>query len=299
MFHKELENKDKLIFLTLSELGWELFRWSGFVRKYKQNHPEKIVCAATRENRSDLYNGAVDDIYTFNIDGDYIKFRANMYRLDFFEEDKYKKLIDNIRQKFQGFHIVTMPPYIKNREVFKPTELDHNFTPRIQNKNLIDEIILNNRDKIPICISSRHRIDSENPTRNWKKEYWNDLFEMLKNSNKFIIFILGATSSYVKPIIENNCFFVIEDLVNFRKDVSVLGTTIEAMKQSVLTVGQQSALPILSNYLKIPTIMWGHEKIRHQVKENPMNTRCVFFEELSIHYKTRPELIFNTILKEC
>ena len=297
-FFNQLKNKRSVIFFSHFELGWELFRWAGFVRQYKLNNPKIRVCAATRENRSDIYYGTVDNIYTFNIKDDYVKYRANMYSLDYWPKREYDKLIGKIKTKFRTSYLVLPPKNTVGRDLFQQSEMDFNFTPRPENAKIIKNILSNYNERIPICISPRHRTDSTKPTRNWKKEYWDELFKMIKKTNKYIVFILGATSSYIRPRNNYDHFIIIEDLVNSRKDVSVLGTSIEAIKHSVLTIGQQSAIPILSNYLKKPVISWGHEKVRHQVRENPYNTKCIFFEEASVQYTTSPKIIFKNILKE-
>ena len=295
-FCSQLENKRKIVFNSLGmEIGWEIARWCGWIRWYKKTHPDYTINISTRTNRSDLYYGMFDNIYTYNIDGDYIKFRPNMYRLDFWPDEEQDKLINKISRTFEDFYICNPPIHTNNRNIFPKDKMDFNFTPHPNNIKIIKEILSKNIKKIPICISPRHRLDSQKPTRNWLETYWNDLFAKVDKTNKFIVFILGDRSSMITPLKSKN-FIVICDIKI--PNTSNIGLTIEAIKNSILTIGQQSALPVLSNYLKTPTIMWGHEKKRHQKLENPLNTRCVFFEELSIHYNTNPNLIFEAILKE-
>ena len=86
-------------------------------------------------------------------------------------------------------------------------------------------------------------------------------------------------------------------MISTIKNISLIGLTIQAILSSKLTIGQQSSIPVLSNYLRTPTIMWGDEKHRHQVLENPFNTPCTFFEEKSSNYITDPKLICNKIIK--
>jgi len=296
-FYSQLENKRKIVFNSLGmEIGWEIARWCGWIRWYKKTHPNCIINIATRNNRRDLYYGMFDNIYTYNIDGDYIKYRPNMYRLDFWPEEEQNKLIDKISNAFEDFYICNPPIHTNNRNVFPKDKMDFDFTPHPNNTKIIEEIISKNINKIPVCISPRHRLDSKKPTRNWPKSYWIDLFKKIDRTNKYIVFILGDASSMITPPFESENFTIIGDIK--MQNTSNIGLTIEAIKHSVITIGQQSALPVLSNYLKVPTIMWGHEKKRHQKIENPLNTKCVFFEELSIYYYTKPNLIFEAILKE-
>lgn len=294
-FFNQLKNKRSVIFFSHFELGWELFRWAGFVRQYKLNNPKIRVCAATRENRSDIYYGTVDNIYTFNIKDDYVKYRANMYSLDYWPKREYDKLIGKIKTKFRTSYLVLPPKNTVGRDLFQQSEMDFNFTPRPENAKIIKNILSNYNERIPICISPRHRTDSPKPTRNWPEQYWKDLFTKLKRTGKYLVFIIGGSASIVRPP-KNKSFVILDDIR--ANGTSNIGLTIEAMKHSCLTIGQQSALPILSNYLGTKTIMWGHEKVRHQVRENPYNTKCIFFEEDSVQYTTSPKIIFKNILKE-
>lgn len=292
---KNINNKKKIIFGPfLGESGWEVTRWCGWIRWYKKTNKDKSIAVATRESRKDLYYDSVDKIYTFKIDGDYIKYRPNMYRLDFWPQHKQDELINEIKSKFKGYYIC-VPPNTSNRNVFPISKKDFNFTPHPENRKIIEDILSKHVDKIPICISPRHRIDSEKPTRNWPRQYWLHLFEKLKETNRYIIFILGDSSSMITPATDDS-FIILNRIKHL--NISNIGLTIEALYHSILTVGQQSALPVLSNYLGTKTIMWGNEKHRHQILENPFNTRCIFFEEVSIHYNTSPTIIFETILKE-
>jgi len=295
LFMNQLQNKRSLVFFSHFELGWELFRWAGFVRQYKLNNPKIRVCAATRENRSDIYYGTADDIYTFNIKDDYVKYRANMYSLDYWPKREYDKLIGKIKTKFRTSYLVLPPKNTVGRNFFPKEQMDFNFTPRPENLKIIKDILSKHNGKIPICISPRHRIDSPKPTRNWPTQYWKDLFIRIRQTGKYLVFIVGGSASIVRP--PKDRFFIVLDDIR-AENTSNLGLTIEALKHSCLTIGQQSALPILSNYLGKKTIMWGHEKVRHQVIENPYNTKCIFFEEPTVQYNTNPKIIFKNILKE-
>lgn len=295
-FFQLLKDKSKIIFGPyLGEIGWEMTRWSGMVRQYKRLNNNKLIYVSTRKGRQDLYYNSVDEIHTFVIKDDYIKYRPNMNRLDFWPKEELDNLIYSLKSEFKNFHICLPPMHSPDRNFFRKDQMDFNITPNPSNIKVIKEILSKHNNKIPICISPRHRIDSPKPTRNWPKQYWYDLFKNIKNTNKYIVFIIGSISSMVIPP-EDETFIVVDRIKE--ENTSNIGLTISAIKNSVVTIGQQSALPVLSNYLGIKTIMWGNEKTRHQTLENPMNTRCIFFEELSVNYNTDPRLIFGTILEE-
>ena len=291
---KSLEHYKEILFgPSLMEIGWEIFRWAPYVRWYKKTHPKTKVIVVTREGRLDLYFGAADEITTFKIDGDYSKYRPNMYRLDFFPKELHNKLVNRYKKLYPKAYIFK-PPDTNNRLFFSPFSMDYDLTPNPDNKNLINTIIKENIDKTPIVVSPRHRIDMRiKGDRNWKIKYWHELFKLLKDSGKYLVFIAGSTPSYVRPK-KDNCFIILED-VSHTSRVSNIGVTIEAIKTSKLTIGNQSAIPVLSNHLKTPTLFWGHEQGRHQVVENPLKTPCGFILEKTTNYSTHPNIVFDYI----
>ena len=296
---EKLKTNEKIVFGPFcGEIGWELMRWCGFIRWFKKNNPEKQIFVSTRKDRLDLYYNAVDEITTFKIYDDYMTYRPNMYRLDFFPTEHYIQLLDVTKKTFPDSYIFETPKDkdSSNRDYFPSDQMDFNFQPQENNKKIIESILLKHKGKIPVVLSPRHRIDLNNikTNRNWIKLYWYRLFDMFVRSGKYLVFIVGVSPSFIDPP-ENNCFEVLETYNNRIDDgsISQIGLTIEAIKHSKITIGNQSSIPILSNILKTPTIMWGHEGHRHSILENPFNTTCMFFNEQPGIYKTEPTVIFN------
>ena len=55
-FFKTAVKSDKIVFgPSLMELGWEIMRWSGYIRWFKKEYPKKEVIVVTRDDRKDLY----------------------------------------------------------------------------------------------------------------------------------------------------------------------------------------------------------------------------------------------------
>lgn len=284
--------KEILFGPSLMEIGWELFRWSPFIRWYKKTHPNKKIISVTRHERLDLYYDVADEISTFKIDGDYDKYRPNMYRLDFYPEQLHANLINRYKRLYKKAFIFE-PPDTNNRHFFNPLNMDYSITPNPANEKIISDIINKHKDRIPIVISPRHRIDMRiKHDRNWRLDYWFNLFTLIRDTKKYLVFIAGSSPSFARPC-SMECFITLEELTG--RYISNIGVTVEAIKASKLTIGNQSAIPVLSNYLKTPTLFWGHEKQRHQVIENPLNTPCEFILEHSMNYSTHPEIIFNKI----
>ena len=135
---KDLMDNDIICFgPSTMELGWEITRWSSFIRWFKKRYSHKKIYVATREDRIDLYYGAVDDVFTFKIKGDYEKYRPNMYHLDFFPKTEYENLVVDVQKVFPKAFIFR-PPITNNRNFFPKENVDFKYTPREENKMIIN-----------------------------------------------------------------------------------------------------------------------------------------------------------------
>lgn len=281
-----LKNEKKIVFVGMMELGWEIQRWASPINYFMANNPDKECVIATLPDRLDLYKGH-KEFYPIQITELYSRKRPDMYRIQYLDVGEHEKIIEGIKKTHPDFYIMETPSSGYGRYVFPFEECDFNFQPRIKNKEVIDSLLTSSPT---ITVAPRHRTDIRTraieTVRNWP--YWNDLFEMLKD---FTVFVAGTHGGYVKPK-QNNCI-CLEDYNT--KGTSTIGLTIEAMKASKVTVGQQSGNPILSLHLGTPVISWGHEKRRHAVDENPRGTLCHFFEDAT--YSIKPEVIYYQIME--
>jgi hypothetical protein len=280
----------------VGELGWELFRWSGFIRWLKNKYPTKEIIVLTRKGREDLYYNIANKIYSFSIEGDYKKYQPNMYRLDKFSEREYNILLHTYTKNHPGSLVVETPLKSNNRNFFKIQIQNYNFSTHPDNKSLINKIIeKHGKNKIIISLSPRERTDITSGkvhNRNWYPGYWKSLMDMINSSNKFLGFIHGSSPTFIRPNVNSSNLFVLEDCSNHLNTTNI-GLSIEAIKASSLTVGQHSAIPLLSNYMKTPTLMWGQDKTRHTVLENPYRTPCLFIDDNNFNVES--EKIFSYI----
>ena len=160
-------------------------------------------------------------------------------------------------------------------------------------QKIISQLLKQNSNKIPICLSSRHRTDIN--IRNWGGRNWLCLMDLLQNKNKYIVFVLGKSPTYIKPTKKHTNFIDIEEYVSEDFSTTYTGLTIEAIKNSKMTIGIQTGNIILSNLLGTPTMFWGHEIKRHAVDENPNGTFSKGFYDPS--YNLNPVGIYNNINK--
>ncbi len=266
----------------VGELGWELFRWSGFIRWFKQKHPNKKIIVATRSGREDLYYGVADKIHTFDIPGDYKSRKPNMYRMDGLPEPEYQKLLNGFTAQHRNALVVEAPRGTNNRNVFRRNLQNFRIAPHPDNTALIRNLTKKKGSKKIISISPRKRTDlvpgGRMHTRNWAAGHWEELFELISESNEYLGIVLGRFPTFIRPPTSLKNLIVLEDHIE-GDNVTAIGATVATIKSSVLTVGQHSAIPLLSNYIKVPTLMWGEDRQRHTVAENPFNTPCLFIDD--------------------
>ena len=278
----------------IGELGWELFRWSGFIRWLKKKYPKKEMVVATRLGREDLYYNTVSKVHTFNIQGDYKQYKPNMYRLDGFPIPKLNQMIESYKQQYKNWTFVEPPINTNNRNVFRHNIQHFGFGVHPNNNKLVQDIIAEAGTRIPIALSPRKRNDlaagGRMHNRNWAMGNWELLFDMIEQSGDYYGIVMGKFPTFIRPSGNMKNLIVLEDYVK-GDSVTDIGATIATLKQVSLTIGQHSAIPLLSNYLRTPTLMWGEDRHRHTVLENPFKTTCLFIDDKK--FNISPTVVFN------
>lgn len=285
--YKSLLDHSGIIFPFIGELGWEIMRFSGIIRNIKKHYPEKHIVVGSRLDRYDLYHKYIDDFIPIIIPHE-DKYLANCYRLQGQPKDEYNDIIEAIREKYPNHYVFNPTIFSCQRNVFRFSDMDFNFTPRKENSQYINKFMKS--DKPCIVISSRHREDI--PVRNWGSGRWSELFKLIEKNDKFLVFMVGKYPTYIRPHPSYQNFICVENLCD--EYTSIIGLTIEAIRSSVLTIASQTAAPLLSQLLGTPTLVWGHEKKRHSLEENLKNTPCLFIEDKT--YSLSPQKIFDYIL---
>ena len=271
-----LDSQETIVFGPfIGGLSWELLQWSGFVRWYKKRNPSKNIIVCTRQNRADLYTGCVDDMILFTIEGDYIDKTPSRYDCLYFPENLYQSYKQQLKIKYPNSYIFEPRLYQQHEQLFDTKCMDFEYTPHENNKKIIDKLLSEYPERTPITICSRNRIDK--PYRNWPTGHWRQTFETLHRSQLFITFVSGVDGSYFKSdfkscynldIYSDPCIFT-----------TTIGLTIEAMRQSKLTVGAQCTGIVLSNLLKTPTFFWG-DRLKEYKDKNVKCTKSTSFIDL-------------------
>jgi hypothetical protein len=296
---KKFQQHNKILFGPfLGEFGWEISRWSGFVRWYCKNYPDKQFVISTREGSKDFYYnlGKHVKLETFTLKNDYTKkIKPSCYRIiGKLSKNAKNHQINYCKNKYLDYYIFHPFNQRCKKNLFHKNYYDFNFELP---KEYVD-FIKNIKDKYPnrklITIAARHRKDITR--RNWKEDYWEKLFNFIEKSDDYYSIILGNKNSIYYSNNKRKNILYLSDL-NKTKNVPI-GLTIETMKQSELVVAPQTGSIILANAIGIPTLFWGHEIKRHAVMENYSGVRSKgLVEKSKINYITKPNKIYNEIKK--
>lgn len=286
----------------IGELGWELSIISPLIKLFKKENPNIKVIVATREDRAELYeNSNIDDIFCFNIPGDYktktprtnglydTPDNLSTHQVKPVDTDKiFVKVKESISIKYPSvkFFSFNDMPFMPNPQ-FDFSKFDYNFKPHPINSEIINNIIFKNPDKQVVTIFSRHRVDLVH--RNWTESNWKELYKRLSEMN-CIFFISGKSPSFIKPAKKYTNMFILENLAENYNKSSILGLTIEAVRNSKFTFGPQTAGILLSNFMRIPNIYFGKEEVLVSHKYNPYKTPYYF---LNASYSSECEYIIS------
>jgi len=291
--------KEKVVItLMTGEMFWEFGRFAPHViwkrhKVYKDPNIKFIVC--TRPERFDIYGTIADIFVPLKIEGDGIKYIAECFRLLNFPLEYHQELVKSLYEQFKDrYDILEMiTPDVENRKNFldknyyPKDKIRFQYSPREQNKKLIDEYFKDNSKPI-VVIAPRYRYKMK---RNWP--HWQDFYELiLKNKlhHDFNFVICGKNPDYVP---DSNFTMIDINNIETDNDSSLIGLTMEVIKRSVLTVGSQSAIPNISLLLGTEVLEWGNQRGLHTVIYNVFNTKVTFLDDPT--FNISPEVVFKKL----
>jgi hypothetical protein len=285
--------KEKAILFgpVISELGWEILRFSALIPYYKKHYPDHKFIIFTRPDRFDLYGEYSDILVPLKIEGDGAKYKPDCYRLIGFPKEEYKKLASRFYNQFsKKFDIINhIYPNIDgknfaNKNQYTQKQMKFKWKPRTANYDAIQEYLPS--DKKIIILAPRYRSGLR---RNWP--HWEKLYDLIYSSDlykKYSFVICGKLPDYI--IDSKNRFYDI-NRIKITSNISTIGLTIEAIKRSILTVGSQSGIPNLAMMLGVPVLEWGHQRQLHESTYNIKKTKIYFLDDMK--YNIDPFIIFN------
>ena len=290
---KLIEAKEIIFGPFIGEFGWEIRRWCGFIRWLKYEYIDKPIVVSTRASRQDLYTGVADSLELFDIEGDYNSCIPNGYDCDNFSEKAYEKLVNDLKIKYPDALLFEPRGYKYDRDLFDLNNMDFDFRPLKSNVTLIETILKNQGNLIPIVIAPRDI--KTNTSKNWGIPKWKMLFDMIQNSGKYLVFVSGFSPNYYKAYSSRKFFYNLEDYAKPELITTNCGLLIEAIRASSLVVGIQSAEILLANALGTQTFFWGDQIKTYSVLDNPEKTKSIGIQDYN--YSIDPITVFNNIKK--
>jgi hypothetical protein len=127
--------------------------------------------------------------------------------------------------------------------------------------------------------------------RNWSYERWIDLVDRIIQRTDFNIILCGKEGQSLSLQEYDGRTLDLIDEDPFAMTIAALND-----ENTILTACSQSFGGKLSLLQNVDTVMWGHQRYRHQTEENwssNSNTVCQFIEDND--YVLRPEDIFGVI----
>jgi len=289
----------------VGELGFEFSRWCGWVRQLSMDKDIKHkIFISTRRSRIGLYKDLTlvnpnVKIIPFDLETDYTQeTRPNCYYLDnALTNTKITSIADKITNKlFKEYSDIKVKIDASDKHcqfyyTYNPLNLDYNFVISPEIRNQLKNITTGKR---VIVISPRHRLDITN--RNWQIEKWDQLYEYFSSLQNVIIFLAGTRGSSYIPTKKYNNIKILDDITPPENSMEI---TIEVIRSACVTIGQQSAIPILSNLLKTPLITWGHTPNRLMKEDNIFRNKVEYIMSHDSKYYSdvTPDIIINKLKK--
>lgn len=263
----------------MGEFGWELCCWQAHGRWLKKRLPGVEIYAVTFPGRQALYRDFADCV-VFHSDETLGKLgRLDCYDSRGFGRKEYFAYAGRMVERFHAYGAVMTPSH-NGRFYVEPDKMDfRRFSPL---RNLGEFLDLEDAGEKSVMVSPRRRGDG----RDWPEENWLELLPLLLNDGYGVI-IGGASESS----------FLVKGKVSGMIDLTTTGqiwafdAVIHYLTKVRMAIGSQSALPILALHQGVPTLMWGHEKDRHERELNWFDTPCRFL--LDERYDLPAESIFE------
>lgn len=249
----------------VGELGWELFCWQGYIRKLSREYGKTIIIC--RSGQEFLYEDFSNEIYNYNSPTT----EADMWN-GFVDANAFNLLIKNIK------HDILLRPfnigYGYDNEIvsilgenFKKQEFIK-YTSNTINKHY--DIIIHPRNKL---------VGND---RNWDKEKWQKLVDLLKNE-------------YTIAEIGNNEAHKLNGVDDYR-NISIRDT-VSLLNRTKLVVGQSSGPLHLASLCGTPHFVWSAEynRLRYLEHWNPHKTKVFFYSEKD--WNPEVDYIYRCIIK--
>lgn len=285
----------------VGELYWECGRFAPIL-SHMVNHPSpnnkfknmKYI-VLTRKDRFDLYGTYADILIPLKIPNDYNgSTQPDCFRLKGMREGLYLEIIDLFKKKYKKDYNIVRHIYpnisrYTDKNQFNKEKMRYVFSPRKVNYKLVNDYITS--DKPLVVLAPRFR---KGYRRNWPR--WPEFYDLLYKDeflmDKFQFMICGKNGECIKDPKDR---FLDMTKIPLEEGSSLVGFLLVIMKQAILTVGSQSAIPNISLLYKVEVLEFGNQRQLHTKTYNHFNTPITFID--NVKYNIGPEEFFSYMRK--
>jgi len=273
----------------VGSISWEMYSFAPYAINMKKEDPSTQLIVYTRPDRFDLYGTYADVLIPLRIKNDNVKFH-HKFMLKGLDISNYEKMAHMVNRKYKPYRDIQnhIYPNIKDdnhsiRWQFPRELMDYNFSPRKSNKNMIDKL-LNGSKMIFIDLSNFYM-----------EEAFYFLTKLDLTLTKDVMFLC-----YNPHDVDCSVLFSSRKIVDLSKfdhgeSTSTIGCSIEAIKQSIMTVSMNlSEISHLSLLLKKQLFLCRPYDQEFVKTINPYKTSIQLVDDLYANkFKEKPEESFK------
>jgi hypothetical protein len=286
----------------IGEFGWELMGFSSIVRAIKADdafNSYKFI-VMSRAGHYPIYQGVVDLFVPLPTWYTSLGLESASYGAVGLTSQIYSELIKYLRRFYKGAKDVHEFRTPTRHEPNFPEIYQHVFTKLIPTdgaRHVRDNLLKDTNGGPILVVMPRYRVgvkqsDNEefSQARNWHPLYWQHVINKLLEDG-YTIAVCGTMNGIPQ---------INYDLPNlipvFSIDpIYIMDVTLAFMEKAMCTICSQSGGTHLSLQANTPTWVLGHERVRHSINCNPLETVCAYLETDLPYSNVLPEVALNSI----
>lgn len=288
----------------VGELGWELMGFSGIVRAIKSDeifNPWEFV-VMSRAGHYPLYRGVADLFVPLPSWYTSLGLESASYGAVGLTIEIYSELLRYLRRFYKNattVHEFRTPTYHEPNFVEVYRHVYNKLTPTDGARQVRDGLLADVTPGPIVVVMPRYRAgvtqqgnDEFSQARNWHPLYWQYVIDKLSKKG-FVVAVSGTRNGI--PQIDYNLPNVIP--VFSIDPLYIMDVTLAFMEKALCTVCSQSGGTHLSLQAGCPTWVLGHERVRHSIQCNPLETVCAYLETGLPYSNVLPEVALNSIMQ--
>jgi hypothetical protein len=275
----------------IGELGWEMSRWAGFCRFWRETKYPRLKCiVASFPGREPFYKDFCDQFIPLPQ-----WFLDKKYEVDCYESvgitpQEYADLLNYFKQFYNPETTIEIRPPRGCNYILPQSGQQKVIQLRASNEafKAVGSILQGHPH---IVVSARGRARAAE--RNWPEENWIQLINQICNEKEYIVVIVGAPSGSSLNGFEREGVLNLMDKVVPNQAIDL---SLALFNSAVCSITSQSGSTHLSLQAGCPSLIIGHEMIRHSAPfpkgENYLKAPTMFVETLD--YRIDSQFVFDT-----